>query len=660
MAVAGGQAFIAAAGGVLVVDVDVDVEGEIPVRAEVEIDGDPRGVAVFDAGGVFPVLAVSVRDFGGTGRDGIAIVEVRPAGVDVLGWAVAPATGEVEEPAVAGDLVLVRTETGFLVFDAREREHPHWVGRYDAILQGAERVNDVVGRADVAYLLVDDQPCLQIVDLEDPSAPAYVGSRVESTTLAQKGTFGLRAPLLAGTCSTRHDTPAHSLHSFKTGTDTWTSSIGLDAEDSRVAALDGGCAVVYTHAPGEAGRERLRIFDVGEPEGAPLVKATLGLGSRIYAMAILGDTVAVVGHGGWCWSGDVPPEDLVNSYDTYDISTVDLRNPENPVILDVLTVDLPWSLYCSARKPLAVREDGIGIFSGGFDLHVIDVADPSAIQHLATLEGEDGQVAAIEGSTAVVSQVEFDWSYEWYQRLTTIDLSEPTEPQVVARWSEVYDGPTSASGGDAADLEIRDGHAWILGHIWKNYYGGLQDVRGKLYTVDITDPTTPELVETIDLDLANDLAFADSLLYIAEGRRHHRGPGRIAIRRIVGPGRSIAVSELRYGDYPTRYPGAEARVLPFGLGQVLCVRGKDEGYSYPGESHQIDAFLPEAPADLAIGTPITSARTVPFGDIALINDNIVVSAAGNDLEIMPLRYGSPGVPWLIAERVLPVPEGSDR
>jgi len=147
--------------------------------------------------------------------------------------------------------------------------------------------------------------------------------------------------------------------------------------------------------------------------------------------------------------------------------------------------------------------------------------------------------------------------------------------------------------------------------------------------------------------------FDDSLPYVGEGSTRYRGPGRFLVRRVLGPGRSIAMGELLYESYPGPFNGPEGRVLPLGTRQVLAVRVDAAAISDPILQHEIDCFLPEAPADLVIGTPVTAAATPPFGDLALIANDLIVNAVGTQLEIMPPRYGSPGVPRLLAERGSP-------
>ncbi len=688
IAVAGHHAFLAAESGVIVAD--VGVAGAIPWVAEVALPGEMRGVTLVDADAPVPVVVAAVAGLDAGGRDGIVLIEARPPGGELVGVALADSGEALFEPAVAGDLVLVRTTTGFVVFDIAEPWRPRLRGTYDALQHGAYEVTDVVGRDGAAYVLVrSGGDALQVVDLADPDDPVLARSLLDhyqigldgslalephlpllamvagygtetplyqlrlddplnptivgQWTVSGRGTLSLRAPLLAGSFVTTSDTPPYRLATYTAGSDTAVSAISAEDEASRVALLGGDRALLYSRgatALGDQGHEHLRIWETIPPERSAdfPVRISLGRETTAYAVDLPHDSLAVVAY--------------LTREDSFVVAAVDLGDPARPLLGGSWTS--AWEADPSARKALAFRSDGIGVASEGVHLHVLDVSSPAAVEHVATLDSAGGELAAIEGDLAVVAVAAIrgggHYCGEVVLRVSTVDLADPHAPRLLGEVEmPVTDDPYECWDAlDAVGLELREGHAWLLGRAYRNEANGGQHGRSAIASVDLATPEAPALVEITALELnCNDLALSDSLLLTAGGNTRG-GAAALVVRRLSeeqGRSEPVAVWDYQASAGPI-FPDVRLLVTP--LAQVLAKR-----ITLP--AHQIDLFHPQAPADLG---PVTLLRPAAgwgdaYGELAPLGDRYVVDASGDGFEVHHLQEslpGAPGAPRLVAAR----------
>lgn len=463
--VAGALAYMAAAAGVLVVD--VETPWDVPIVAQIDLPGETRGLTLVDPAAPRPLVAVCNGEPRAPGRDALLLLRpTAPEGAQLVGAAYAPAGVALREPSVAGELVLARTETGFAAFDISDPSSPTFTALYDALAQpGAGRVVDVEGAEGAAYVLVEGtSPCLQVVDLADPENPEWVDTILNrrdrgpdgglsrdphrSLLALRTGTdyhlLDLRAPLapvlLRTVVAEDHSgsstislgaprlavaDPASIVDAFQdlsiwsTGSDTPVSAIRLEPGEARAAVLDDGRIVVRSrggqHVWDETRYERIRILDTALPPGPPSRIGELAIPEAGCApeLAVLGDSIALVAYDGR-------------------IGSVDLRDPEQPVWLG----SSPFRGYLICQRPseMVVREDGIGLLAdGNGGLHIFDASDPAAVQVLATLS-MDAQAVDLEGNIAAVGGRDDEAGEEGWVRVTLLDIADPSAPVLLGEW----------------------------------------------------------------------------------------------------------------------------------------------------------------------------------------------------------------------------------
>jgi len=265
---------------------------------------------------------------------------------------------------------------------------------------------------------------------------------------------------------------------------------------------------------------------------------------------------------------------------------VDISDPDDPRIVGGI-FDIQ---YCTD-----IELSGDIAFLGAHDqVHVIDIADPSAPLHLTKVPVLDWAAGfALAGDHLYVANMNAG--------LTVLDVSDPLAPTIVAN----IDLPATAF-----DLVLEGDHAYVL----CGYYG--------LCVVDIGEPAAPVLVGGYETpDHAQDVAVAGDLAYLTDT------DGGLLVLDVSTPAEPLLVGQLPLDGGPCRLALA-------GDHAYVCMPG-----DIPGRLLRVDISDPTAPAVAAeIETP-----GVPVF-VQLAGEHAFVSVAWEGLQVVKVCDSVPPRP----------------
>lgn len=299
-----------------------------------------------------------------------------------------------------GTVLMLVAAAGLSACSTEEPFVEDLVGRVG--LPGQSRYLAVSGdRAYVGNSLVDE---VSIVDISRPERPVLVGGLSPTPNMALAATSDL---LLAGGFGTLgiHDVSDESAIRQLSSINTPAGALGV--------AVSGGTAYVAEQNTG------LKIVDLADP-GNPVLRATLGLGSPAFDVALSG-TLLYVAAGSH-------------------LVAVDVSDPASPVVLDSLPMPPLVSAY-----DVAVAGTTVYVASLDDGLQVIDATDPADLKLLSALPSTDNSL----GVAAVGNRV---YLADASAGLQVIDVTVPSSPVRLAR--------ISVPGG-AFQVAINGGHAVV-------------------------------------------------------------------------------------------------------------------------------------------------------------------------------------------------------
>lgn len=260
------------------------------------------------------------------------------------------------------------------------------------------------------------------------------------------------------------------------------------------------------------------------------------------------------------------------------LQILDVSDPTWPVFVTNLPTDGDANAVAIDGDLLVVATDA--------GLAVYDRTDPLAPVHLATSPplGPGGDAAVcLRGTLAYVSEPQFG--------VRVLDLAAPFEPQLVGTWE--LDSP------DLGRLHEADGFLYLING-------------GELLACDVSDPTAPELLGTVDVDGA----------VCAVGT----APGRLDIGTLD---RGLFVM-LGRSPVPASLVGSG------GAASCLAVAARD-GLAYTVRHFQRQIEV----VDLTLFTSPTVVATVPTQslapeDIVLRGSYAYVAGGGSGIEVLDL------------------------
>jgi hypothetical protein len=233
------------------------------------------------------------------------------------------------------------------------------------------------------------------------------------------------------------------------------------------AQLGSGNEIIVQGVYAYVTSDSLMIFDVGNPT-APILIGTCGLPMECGALELAGNYAYV---GGLFWGG---------------LSVVDVSNPTLPAEVGYYqTDDRIWGLSICQGYLIA---DGIEA-----GLLLFDISDPrnpvpaSECSYWGSLQ----HVIYSNGTLYLA---------DYFSGLRVVDVSNPAQPQEIGRFDTL---------AEVWNLELSENYIYAL--------GGDEDPPHHIWTVDVSDPTDPLLVNTLTLDLhgVSDLSASGSLLGLA-------------------------------------------------------------------------------------------------------------------------------------------------
>lgn len=242
---------------------------------------------------------------------------------------------------------------------------------------------------------------------------------------------------------------------------------------------------------------------------------------------------------------------------------------------------------------------------GGVDLvDLDDPATPMVIGHL----GQIVEDLAFNGTVLVARQL-IDASHS---RLLTIDVSDPTDPQLLGVLEGLADVVSLATDGGFAYLgrAIDDGGGW----------------QGETVVVSLADPTVPTVVGTIATGAALGVAVRDGVVVVAAAEQGAR------VARLDGPAQ-LAAPPVRFrARWYTDAAGGDGRIYVAAAGEGVWILGRGPA----GALSELGLWQ----RDSLVG----DGRVAGSGDtVCLIDDG----------QLIMVDVSEPGAPFTLAE--LPAP-----
>lgn len=482
----------------------------------------------------------------------LAYVPCEPAGLQILDVSdpaqPRPVSRYVSEFQPARCQVAISGEHAFLagerleVINIRDPHHPTRVGVTDSGWGGAWAfaVSDTH-----AYMAGYGDGGVQVFVISDPKEPRWVATvPVSAAALAVDGTH-----LYAATWESFEvwsvAMPSQPKRVSTMPLNGWASSLALAGNHAVVACE-------YTERNGQFTGSGLQIIDLTEPGNLRTVGS--------YPTDAPARGVAVAGHRALVTVGQT-------------LEVIDLSDPARPQRLGT---------YDNGLYPFAVAVDGeIGYFATGevgfnyvpisAQLELIDLSDPAHLRRRSTFAAPPGGVdVAISGHFAFVA--------DGLAGLRVLDLSEPARP-VSRAWIGAGEKPCAVAvsgslacvafrgssngrgdvGGGLSLIDVKDpAHPLLLGRhdtdatpedvVVLGDHAYLVGEQG-LEVINVSDPTGPRRVATMDSAVGHGLAAVANHLYVASGVvqvidvSNPANPVRVRWFEPVGGATSIAASD---------------------------------------------------------------------------------------------------------------------
>ncbi|MBN1476358.1 VCBS repeat-containing protein, partial [Candidatus Sumerlaeota bacterium] len=467
-----------------------------------------------------PLLAVSTES-------GIALIDVSDPGDPVV-LSLIPGTPEHLELALAEGLLFEGEPSGLTVYDIGDPLDPQTLSHLPVRSPGtySEECGLTV-MDDWALLAVDDRD-LNVIDVSDPASPELVAAEQISYSAPPPQVLGDRICIATG----------NEIRVYEMSDPASPELMGSHTTaDELYTALDvsGSLAFVGSNRGG------LRVFNIAS--GIPSPEYT-NVGPIVSDLTIVDDRLLGLDATGMeIWG--LSPEGVPSLLRTRDL-------PQEPTDIE-LADDLM----------LVTEESG--------SLQVFDVSDPMA-PHLLDSERVTGSARAVDvsGELAVVAAT---------SGLAVTSIADPASIEVVSFTTTLY-------GSESSDVIVRDSRAHLSRF-------------RQLLTVDLSDPTAPELIAIQEFPKQVN-AFDVS--------------GELAAVAVSEQGVTLFdISDLTQPQTLGQYPGAEHIDVAL-MGDLALVLMRHRTQGYPGALMIVDISDPTSPVTLKIiSIPSTTQRIAVCG-----------------------------------------------
>ncbi|MDM7917366.1 MAG: hypothetical protein QUU85_19185, partial [Candidatus Eisenbacteria bacterium] len=476
-----------------------------------------------------------------------------------------------------GYAYLACIETGLAVIDVGDPENPELVTTVDTRVDPELPVAayGIVVSGSLAY--VADYSGLVVIDVTDPQAPGIVG---------------------------RLTIPSHGGH-----------SVALSGDRAFVSGYEypGVMIADVTDPANPAVEEMLKIR--GRPSGIALAGSALlvsddALGVQVVEMtnpdaedpiealgqvALAGDVLDLAEAGGVAYAADASS-----------FSSVDVTNPQSPVVLD------SWT---PMRYVMAIEVVGDRAYVADGDvLTVLDVSDPGNLELLGRSAETywDMTDVAVSGSYVYATLEPHGWVY-------VFDVSDPSQPGIVGDVQVGYEPRSIAVSGS---------YAFVAEHTTRLV---------NLDVVDISDPRAPQLVAVLPLGTQT---TSDAKVAVQRTRAYVAAASGFYIADVSSPRRPRLVGT---GD------------RPYGYGSI-SILGNRAALGFAGFD-VADMSDPENPR-------VIGGRSLSSGsdEVLLTNDYIFASQRTEDGSLLQLYPAAcdptPPLPITPFNLLVPVSEDS--
>jgi hypothetical protein len=444
------------------------------------------------------------------GANGLCLVRTNP--LTVTSWIQTP--GEPHDVQISGALAVIADwDEGLQIYDAQSASHPR-LGGMD--LPGFAAAVEVVG--DLAY--VADLIGLTIIDISVPSAPQRLGSIAlsgESRELAVNGEIAY----VAGTSGLHTVDVSDPQHPQRIDT--------LPAYGNRIL-VDGVHGMLSE-------RSRLSFLDLADPRKPVISRAldhhggVMGLASRDDRLYLAGASLRVLNHEHFAFPpviGQVEREDFrgfgglaidgelafAGGFSTLWI--VDVSDPSQPAIVSqtderelrrvvagdgfaymvldrecvVMDVSSPQSPLAVARAPIpedltdcTLAGHRLYFLSCAAGLEVVDVTQPTA-PVVRSIYDYPGCNFALRAQGSLVYLGGYD--LKGRPRLLILDVEDLAAPHAIG----AYEFPGE---GTVRSLAVEGNRVYLI------RTSGSYESRSFLTTIDVSDPTQPAVLGSVDL-----------------------------------------------------------------------------------------------------------------------------------------------------------------
>ncbi len=355
---------------------------------------------------------------------------------------------------------------GLAVIDASNPTQPRVVGEYTYLNPPCDQCGgsayDVAVAGNYAFVAEawDETSSSQVrgtvavIDVSDPTLPWLAGSYDTSS-------YGARSVTIAGSMAFVGNYNSfeglqildisNPIHPVRVG------GYRLDGEEPHVTVAGNSA---YLALP--SGLEGVTVLDISNPANPARVSGiTLQPDSSATSSAVADGKLYVAGRAG--------------------LFVFDVTQPENPLLLG----DYSTSIHGARR--LAVSGQHTYLVEGYEGLHILDVANPEQPLRLGTYRTEDyAEDVAISGHFAYLTEALTPWgSGQDVRRLQVIDVSNPATPK---RVGGIALGP---SLGGQQRVAVSGGYAYVAGSAWE-----LSESAPALHIIDVRDPVNPSRVGT--------------------------------------------------------------------------------------------------------------------------------------------------------------------